>query len=471
MLRTSIKLAILAILATAIPALADVKIKAKQSIGGQSYENTTYIKGKRQRQESMNGMSISITQCDMRRDIQLNTATRTYLINPFDTGETAPGPVATKNSAPVTRGGKVTTTVTIKDTGERKQMFGFTARHLIITMETLPSADACQKESMKMVTDGWYIDFEPQFDCSQNHSPYRQYESKPSGCQDRYEMKTVGTAKRGYPLYEKMTMFDASGKESMSTVTEVVELSRSPLDAGLFEIPEGYKEGKDLASMYNIATMAGKDAMSDEPNSRSSSLKMPPSTATVGDRGMIGPKRPGTIRIGVPQQVRTGAVGDGIAPTDLASAVAGALKASLQTETVEVVFLTANDPTAITKEAVAKECDFVVDATISHKKGGGGFGMFNKVLAPAINATGINTGSTAGNIAASVAANTVVTAGQVAEKVKAKDELTLDLKLSRIGASPVLVKVFKAKAKSDGEDVITNVASQAAQAIIAVAKQ
>ena len=36
-------------------AIADVKIKAKQSMGGQSYENTTYIKGKRQRSESMNG--------------------------------------------------------------------------------------------------------------------------------------------------------------------------------------------------------------------------------------------------------------------------------------------------------------------------------------------------------------------------------------------------------------------------------
>ena len=34
-------------------------------------------------------------------------------------------------------GGKVTTTITTKDTGERKQMFGFTAKHLIITMETV----------------------------------------------------------------------------------------------------------------------------------------------------------------------------------------------------------------------------------------------------------------------------------------------------------------------------------------------
>ncbi len=38
---------------------ADVKIKSKQTAGGQTYENTTYIKGKRQRTEqNMGGMQI-----------------------------------------------------------------------------------------------------------------------------------------------------------------------------------------------------------------------------------------------------------------------------------------------------------------------------------------------------------------------------------------------------------------------------
>ena len=59
-------------------ATADVKIKAKQTMGGQSYENTTYIKGKRQRSESMNGMMISLTQCDLRRSIQLNSQTKLH---------------------------------------------------------------------------------------------------------------------------------------------------------------------------------------------------------------------------------------------------------------------------------------------------------------------------------------------------------------------------------------------------------
>ncbi|HMJ08372.1 MAG TPA: hypothetical protein VK468_05165, partial [Pyrinomonadaceae bacterium] len=64
-------------------AMADVKIKSKQTMAGQSYENTTYIKGKRQRTESMNGMSISLTQCDLHRGVQMNPQAKTYWVNPF----------------------------------------------------------------------------------------------------------------------------------------------------------------------------------------------------------------------------------------------------------------------------------------------------------------------------------------------------------------------------------------------------
>ncbi|HKP71958.1 MAG TPA: hypothetical protein VJT82_03405, partial [Pyrinomonadaceae bacterium] len=50
---------------------ADVKIKSRQTMQGQTYENTTYIKGKRQRSEQMGGQMTAIQQCDLRRDIQI----------------------------------------------------------------------------------------------------------------------------------------------------------------------------------------------------------------------------------------------------------------------------------------------------------------------------------------------------------------------------------------------------------------
>src|SRR5215203_3434602 len=264
---------------SATTAAADVKIKAKQTMGGQSYDNTTYIKGKRQRSEAMNGMSISLTQCDLRRGVTLNAQTKTYMVNPFadaavqTTAKTTP--VVDKNGV-VQAGGHVTMTITTKDTGERKQMFGFTARHLIITMETVSSPDACNKTNTKMQTDGWYIDAEFVLDCDYGNQGHGGYSGKSGGCKDRYEMKTVGTPKRGYPVYEKMTMFDESGKETMSMVNEVVELSKATLEQALFEVPADYREVSDASQMYaSASTTASSTSMTAGRNGSSSSMPLP----------------------------------------------------------------------------------------------------------------------------------------------------------------------------------------------------
>jgi hypothetical protein len=64
-------------------AFADVKIKTRQTMSGQSYENTTYIKGKRQRIEQNTGgmQMINLTQCDLKRNVQIMPATQVYTIN------------------------------------------------------------------------------------------------------------------------------------------------------------------------------------------------------------------------------------------------------------------------------------------------------------------------------------------------------------------------------------------------------
>src|SRR5690606_29803160 len=85
---------------------------------------------------------------------------------------------------------------------------------------------------------------------------------KTGGCQDKYEMRTIGTAKRGYPVYEKMTMFDEAGKETMSWVSEVVELSKSTLDAALFEVPSDYREVSDPSQMYASSSMTSMSSSS-----------------------------------------------------------------------------------------------------------------------------------------------------------------------------------------------------------------
>lgn len=467
----------------AFSAFADVKIKSKQTMSGQSYENTTYIKGKRQRSEVMNGMMVNITQCDLRRGIQINPNSKTYLVNPFTVStETVSKPATVDKNGVVQAGGTVTTTVTTKDTGERKQMFGYTARHLIITMVMASSADACNKTNMKMETDGWYIDFEPQFDCGDSASYSGYSGSKKGGCQDKHLMKTNGTAKRGYPVYEKMTMFDESGKESMSYVNEVLELSKATLDAALFEVPADFREVSDASQMYasstprsslNTPTQAGSVSTMSLPNRGPSTTvlgnKLTPSS---NDSAAVGPKQAGTIRIGL-AGVKTGAVGEGLTAADLSAAVQNTLVSYLKVPNIEVVPLDAKLASAIDGEAKQKECDFVIHATVSHKKGGGGFGsMFGSALGSAVGSVGIgHTGSTAGNIAGQIATRAIVSSTSVASNVKSKDEITLDLKLNNASGASAFAKVYKAKAKSNGEDIISAVIEQAAQAIVDTARK
>src|SRR5829696_5759205 len=263
MLKTTLFRTVIAIgclMLMSVIASADTKIKSRQTSGGQTYENTSYIKGKRQRTETNNGQMVVIQQCDLRRNIQIMEQAKAYMIQPYDqpaTGSTAANP-ATPGSQPseVKKGGLITSTVTTRDTGERKQMFGYTARHIITTMETKSSPDACSQTNTKMQIDGWYIDAAFALDCDSSRA-YTSYKPKASGgCQDRYEMKTIGMAKKGYPVWEKMTMFVPDGAESFSTINEVVEFSQATLDPSLFEIPEGYREVEDFASAFSTAAAA-----------------------------------------------------------------------------------------------------------------------------------------------------------------------------------------------------------------------
>ena len=443
-------LMVLCVAAFAAEVRADVKIKSRQTMQGQTYDNATYIKGKRQRTESMGGQSVTIQQCDLRRDIQIMPQMRAYTVNPYDTGAAAAAnaPAAsTTKKVERTQGGLVTSTITSKDTGERKQMFGYTARHLIFTIETKSSPDACNPVDSKMETDGWYIDAAFQLECDAERASRYYNPQQTGGCRDRYETKQVGTAKRGFPLWEKMTMFDKDGRESFSMVNEVVELSQATLDPSLFEAPADYRQVKDFSAAAMTAAAGSQGDAGDEPARPANSGQAQQTAAEVGA------KRPGVVRLGV-AGVQTGAVGDNLSAAQLAAAVRDALASGLRGETVEVVLLESSTEA----EARQKECDFVVYASVSHKKGGGGLGgMFGKV---ATVATGIgNVGATNGG------------GGTATANVKQKDELTLDIKLQAPGAAaPAAARQFKSKARSAGEDIITPAVQQAAQAILEAAR-
>ena len=448
-------------------ASADTKVKLRQTSGGQTYENTSYIKGKRQRSETNNGQMIMLQQCDLRRNIQIMPQAQAYIIQPYDVPATSnAGTTTSSTSQPgaVRKGGVVTSTVTTKDTGERKQIFGFTARHIITTMVMDSTPDACSPVKNKMEIDGWYIDatFAYECDSQRTYTPYKPQAN--GGCQDRYETKQIGTAKKGFAVWEKTTMFDPNGGESFSTINEVVEFSHATLDQSLFDIPAGYREVKDFASamMANAgATETGNPSSPDtNVSSNPNTVATQPNNAATTE---IGPKRPGVLRFGI-VTVRSGNVGEAMNGPALALAVQNTLTKSLQTQNVEVVAIQGAG-SAIQTEAQQKECDFVVFTDVGHKKGGGGFGSFLGSSASTIAGNVGYGGGTAAVVAANVATATV------AESIKAKDELTLDVRLERPSRTPVFGKQYKGKAKSGGEDIITPLVEQAAQGIVEAAKR
>src|SRR3989442_3872866 len=142
------------------PIKGDFKIPIKTTMAGMPTQSTTMIKGLRERSEtnmSMGGMNMSqtsITQCDLRRTIQINDRARKYMISPMDSDEANDASTSAAAGAAMggtsRRGGLVTMTVNTIDTGERKQMFGFTAPHLKKKKMSQSSPDACAQQQMKI---------------------------------------------------------------------------------------------------------------------------------------------------------------------------------------------------------------------------------------------------------------------------------------------------------------------------------
>lgn len=83
--------------------------------------------------------------------------------------------------------------------------------------------------------------------------------AQPPGCRDEVRTKTIGSAKLGFPVSVTTTIYQPDGKTTTS-VQEALELSRDPLSAALFDVPEGYTLAKNMQELYGMgagATSAG----------------------------------------------------------------------------------------------------------------------------------------------------------------------------------------------------------------------
>jgi hypothetical protein len=448
----------------------------------QAVETVLYMKGPRMRSEMPGNFAMTtIVQCDLKRTLMINEKTKTYMVTGMDDstpsvaaeGDGGGGSATKSTSQPVTqpRGGIVNVTNTITDTGERKEMFGFTARHIKTSMVRTASPDACEKDQ-KVETDGWYIDFQYSFDCPGQTQKYQPVPFRPQpGCRDEIRTKTIGTAKLGFPLLVTTTLYQADGRTT-ATTQEVLELSREPLSTALFEVPEGYALAQDMQTLYGMNASASSSPGSSIQNSAAGASTGAPSvtnnSANVANSAT--PKKPGVIRIGLIMPKVQMASGNA---AQAAEAVRNGFANYLNGPGVEAVTLAARLPSLALDEARQASCDYILTVSMNVKKGGGGSSMFGSAI-------GRIAGSAAGHVPGGGSATTgaarsavitgIYTTAAIASSIKAKDEVVLEYKLdSTDGAKQGVSNTAKAKASRDGEDVVTGLVERAAGDVIATA--
>ncbi len=343
-------------------ASADLKIKTRTTVQGHTTESTVYIKGARERREMSfggRGGSVMITQCDEKR--MINVVGDQCMVTRMGGGETscpatpnmrdmARGMAGGEPAAP-RKGGVVTISHTVNDTGERQDMFGYKARHIKSSMVMESSPDACNQSHMKMEIDGWYADLSAGFSCGDEN--YRAMAcggpgAKP-GCTDRIVMKGGGSAALGFPLKQVTTMISDQGTFTMTT--EVVEISNTSLEAPLFDMPPGCR----VMDMSALAGGAPPSAPVAEVATRAPAAHPVPAIPSAPAPAPVAPKTAGVVRVGV---VKIKDMTGQSMPTDNLRLN---LMSEIERNRMEAVPLDAEAPYAdVQSEARAKQCDYIV---------------------------------------------------------------------------------------------------------------
>ncbi len=305
-LRQAVVIAVL-IFSLTTSAAADLIIKSrisgnfnmriKKNTDSRFYETVTYFKGARQREDRFG--AFQIYQCDLKQIIFANNSLKnyfTYSPNTMTPEERAATEAASKQENDrIAReklrgdqarargyGGVRTITTTVVDTGERREIFGYTARHIITKTINEVSPSACNQDGFERETDGWYIDLLYGVECSPDLSgawgsygeiisaagegPYfplplgnlKPHRKPRKGCSgtdydDEIHFKQIGTARFGYPL---LLTFKVKQKDTKTSITtrEVTDITNTELDPSLFEVPAGFT--KLIFKSYGVVKQA-----------------------------------------------------------------------------------------------------------------------------------------------------------------------------------------------------------------------
>ena len=245
-----------------------VKIVTRQVTGGFTDTRTEYLAADRLRNEWQSQMRDSsgppmatiILRGERDRVFMLDLTAHQYIT--YETDSRGAGAML-KPRPTMDSGGTLRISIENIDTGERKEIFGHVARHIITREKRTVSAGACSRPSMSE-TNGWYIDntIMPEWRQPKKNGLGVVVLSEVSASSsdkcvnkmDKIEVHRTG-AETGFPvkitttLQSEITQPDGSSRMLSSTWgSEVVELKEGPLELTLFEVPKDFQRVETLRS-------------------------------------------------------------------------------------------------------------------------------------------------------------------------------------------------------------------------------
>ena len=270
------------------PENTGIKMTIRHVVAGSPSEQTIYVQGDRKRIEFRNYVGepkadgsqqwlsgprlAAITRCDLGQLFELNLDAAEYVSAPYPPKPLSRAEIEARglSTTDLPHTGKPTFRIktTTVDTGQRKDFFGHTARHVIITRKQIP-LEGSHSEPQETVTDGWYIDLDPQVSCDRRLSKgKRAHGYLVAGGQpaEKPEFVDIGESETGFPVQSvtasegTYTLPDGTRKKTNSkTETLVTQLELGSLDPGLFEIPPRFKHVRQIERNPRVSASSSQD--------------------------------------------------------------------------------------------------------------------------------------------------------------------------------------------------------------------
>ena len=343
---------------------ADLKLTNRMTSGGQTLTSTLLMKdGKVRTETKVSGTSlVGIQDCQHHQIVSMNDATRTFLITDLD--ESA----LTERVARSTPAATIVMNVNEQDTGERKDFFGHSARHIKAAIDVRGGEGACRAD-WHASTDGWYIDLPEYESCTPaDRQILRDRVLSSSNCNAHITVNLSGVEQPGYPVLVDMTFH---GENADVTVhQETTDLASSAIDQAVFEVPSGYKQVKTYQELMGSGnpsnSLVGMSAQHSGGQNFPSLTGAGPNEngngVVAGATNATTEKKKGTLRIGVTQLTSS---------SDTALVLDG-----LQQELVNdinfvggqgvIIAADSNDRDAAMEQAKQQNCDYVVFTNITN---------------------------------------------------------------------------------------------------------